>query len=182
MRKNQIIILVLVLAILILAGIFVWVFLQREEKKPVVAEETIPTGAEENFYSYLELASRSGKFLKFDEAKLEITILCLNPEAMKVKAESFKIDQDTIFSKMPFETFRPSLSESETIEVTAESLEIEEEVIPPEAPIEPPRPNLFPRKNLKEVEEETQTTVFYLPAEGENGIPLARLVKVEALF
>jgi len=144
MKKDYPII-ILAVAALIWAGVAIWIFLQKPETAP--PEDIIPVGAEWKVSSYLELPSRSGKFLEFDEAKLEMTIFYFNTETMKVTAEIFKIDQETIFSKMPFEASQP---------------------------------NLFPRKGLREVKEETQITVFYLPAE--SGLPLARLVQVEALF
>jgi len=149
MKKNQLII-ILALAALIIAGIFAWSFLsEREEKEPVVSKDVIPADAEENFYSYLELASFSGKLLRFDEDKSEIHIFYFDREINKTASRVFKIDQETIFSKALFE---------------------------------PGQPDLFPGKELKKVKEETYTTVSYLPAEKENEIPLARLIRVKASF
>jgi len=114
MKKNQIII--LALAVLILAGIVTWVFLQKQDQGIVPSEETIPAGAEENFYLYLELPSRSGKFLKFDEAKSEIHILYFDTEAMKIAAKAFRVDGQTIFSKATFEPYQPDLFPQKDLE------------------------------------------------------------------
>lgn len=110
MKKDYLII-ILVVAVLILAGVVTWIFLQKQEVVPpaVPPEEVIPAGAEEKFYSYLELASRSGKFLEFDEAKSEIKILCLDTETMKIATESFKIDEETVFSKMSPDLYQPDI-------------------------------------------------------------------------
>lgn len=153
MRKNQIIISVLILAVLIMSGVIVQVFLQeegkKEEQRPIISEDAIPAGAEENFYLYLKLPSVSGKFVKFDEVKSEINIIYFNTETMKIVSQNFKIDTETIFSKISFE---------------------------------PDKPNIFSRKDFKNVEQEIWATVFYLSSEKENEIPLARLIKVEASF
>ena len=144
MKKNCLIV-IIVIAALILFGVIFKFFLQEQEILPPL-EIVLP---EERFRSYLELPSHSGKFLEFDEAKSEISILCLNTETMRVATESFKIDEDTIFSKMNFESSQP---------------------------------DFFPEEDFKEVKQEAQTEVFYLAAEKENEIPLARLIQIEASF
>jgi hypothetical protein len=95
----------------------------------------------------LELPSYGGKFLEFDEAKSEITIIYFNTETMKVNQQTFKVDKETIFSKTT---------------------------------LDPYQPDFFPKEDLEKVEQETQTTVFYLRSE--NGTPLARLIQVETSF
>lgn len=143
--KKACFIIVIVIAALILIGIIVELLLQKQEA--VKTEKVL--SPEEKFHSYLELPSLSGKFLEFDEVKSEISILYLNTETMKIAAKIFKIDQETIFSKVAFELYGP---------------------------------NIFPKKGLKEVKQEIQTTVFYLPSEEENEIPIARLIQVETSF
>ena len=146
MKKNYLIV-ILVVAVLILAGAAAWIFLQKQET--VQSEEVVRPGAEEDFYSYLKLPSHNGKFLEFDEAESEISIIYFDIETMKVYAKTFKIDKDTIFSKAT-----PGLYHSD----------------------------LFPKKDLKNVRQETPTTIFYLPAEKENEVSLARLIQVETSF
>lgn len=146
MKKNYLIV-ILVVAVLILVGVVAWIFLQKQENVP--PSEVIRPGAEEDFYSYLELPFLSGKFLEFDEAKSEIRILYFNIEAMKVFTKTFKIDRDTIFSKATPGFYQP---------------------------------NLFPEKDLQMVRQETPIAVFYLQAEKENEISLARLIQVENSF
>ena len=120
--------------------------MQDRKILPPIIEVVLP---EQRFRSYLELPSYSGKFLEFNEARSEVTILYLDTETMKVNQEIFKMDKETIFSK---------------------------------ATLDPYQPDFFPKEDLKKVKQETQTTVFYLSAEKESEIPLARLVRVEALF
>lgn len=141
--KRSCLIIIIAIAALILAGIIFEFFLQNREILPPL-EIVLP---EQRFRSYLELPSYSGKFLGFDEAKSEITILYFNTETMKVNQKTFKIDKETIFSKMA---------------------------------LNPYQPDLFPKEELKKIKQEAQTTVFYLTVEG--GIPLARLIRIEALF
>ena len=106
MKKNQLIIL-LILVILILAVIAVWNLPQEQEA--VFPLDIIRPGAEEDFYSYLELTSRSGKFLEFDQDALEISILYFDTETNRTASQSFKIDRETIFSSSLFELDRPNL-------------------------------------------------------------------------
>ena len=109
MKKNQLII-ILALAALIIAGIFAWSLLpEREEKEQVVSEDVIPADAEENFYSYLELASFSGKFMGFDKDNSKLTILYFNTETMKINSQSFRVDAETVFSKAAFEPYQPNI-------------------------------------------------------------------------
>jgi len=140
--KKQIISLVVI--ILVIAAIIFCFFLK--EKEP---EEGIRPGAEEDFYAYLELPSFNGKFLEFREAESKMSILCLDTATMKISQRTFKVDQETIFSK-----------------ITSD----------------PRQPDLFPKEDLEKIEQETQTTVFYLVAEKENEIPLARLIQAEVAF
>ena len=107
MQKKQITF--LILAVLVLVGIFTWLFLQKQETKPVVSEKAIPQRAEENFYKYLELPSRSGMFINVDETKLEININYFDIETMKIKNQAFRIDAETIFSKAAFDPYQPDL-------------------------------------------------------------------------
>jgi len=110
MKKNQIIILALSIAtLLILAGIVVLFLSENWLQKPVIPKETIPAGAEENFYLYLELPSVSGKFLEFNRVKSEITILYFNTETMKTVRQVFEMDEETIFSKAAFDLYQPDL-------------------------------------------------------------------------
>ncbi|HUW72025.1 MAG TPA: hypothetical protein VMV66_02470 [Candidatus Humimicrobiaceae bacterium] len=103
--KRSYLIIVIAIATLILAGIIVEFFLQKQEILPPL-EVFLP---EQKFHSYLELPSLSGKFLEFDEAKSEITILYFNTETMKVNQKTFKTDKETIFSKATFNLYQPDL-------------------------------------------------------------------------
>lgn len=107
MKKQAIILLVILLAFI---AILFWFFLQGEK-----SEGTIRSRAEEDFYAYLELSSISGEFLEFDEAKSELSILYLTPETMKVVIKSFKIDKETIFSKMALDSHQPNLFPKEDL-------------------------------------------------------------------
>ena len=113
MKKNQLIIL-LILVILILAVIVVWIFSQKQEA--VFLLEAVRPGAEEDFYSYLELPSRSGKFLGFDENTLELTVLYFDTETMKTAVQPFKIDKETILSISLFEPYEPNLFPLKTLQ------------------------------------------------------------------
>jgi len=110
MGKKYLIV-ILAATVLILAGVVALVFFQKQRAiLPIVpSEEVIRPGAEEDFYSYLELPSHNGKFLKFDKTKSEITILYFDTETMKIISQTFKIDKKTIFSKVPSESSKPDL-------------------------------------------------------------------------
>lgn len=110
MKRNC---LIIVIAALVLAGIIVGVFLQNKEILPPIIEVFLP---EQRFRSYLELPSYSGKFLEFDEAKSEITILYFNTDTMKVNQETFKMDKETIFSKATIGPYQPDLFSKEDLE------------------------------------------------------------------
>lgn len=110
MKKNQIIILVLSLATLfILAGIVILFLSENWVQRPVMPEETIPEGAEENFYLYLELPSVGGKFLEFNRVKSEIAVLYFDKETMKTVRQMFKTDEETLFSKASPDPYQPDL-------------------------------------------------------------------------
>jgi len=110
--KKIFLIIIILITVLILAGIVVEFFLQKKEAVPLSSEVV---SLEEKFYSYLELPSRNGKFLEFDEAKSEISILYFNTETMKINQETFKIDKDTIFSKVAFDHYQPDLFSQEDL-------------------------------------------------------------------
>jgi len=101
--KRSCFIIIIVIAALISASIIVEFLLQRWETAPEVSSP------EQEFYSYLELPSYSGKFLEFDQAKSEVTVLYFNTETMKINQKTFKIDKDTIFSKAIIDPYRPDL-------------------------------------------------------------------------
>lgn len=115
MKRNYLVI-IIVIATLILAGIIVEFLLQEREILPLL-EIVLP---EERFHSYLGLPSLSGKFLEFDEAKSEITILYFNTETMKVNQKTFKIDKETIFSKAISDPYQPDLFPKENLEKVKE--------------------------------------------------------------
>ena len=98
MKKHLIISLAIFL--ILVAILFFW------KQNP---EESIRSGAEEDFYIYLKLPSFSGGFLEFDEDRSEIRMLYLTPETMKVAIKSFKVDKETIFSKATLNSYQPDL-------------------------------------------------------------------------
>ena len=110
--KRDSLIIIITIAALILAGVLTGFFLQKHEILPPL-EIVLP---EQRFHSYLELPSYGGKFLEFDESKSEITILYFNTETMKVSQKTFKIDQDTIFSKVTFNLYQPDLFPKEDLQ------------------------------------------------------------------
>jgi hypothetical protein len=69
-----------------------------------------------------------------------------------------------------------------TMKVSAKTFKIDKETIFSKTTSGLYHPYLFPKKDLKNVRQETPTTIFYLPAEKENEVSLARLIQVETSF
>jgi len=111
--KNKKYLLIIIILTILLLSMFSY-YVSREyfnkERKDDNPEEFVPAeGDIENFYLYLELPSISGKFLNFEEEKAEISIIYFNEETNKISTKIFKVDQETLFSKLISESDSPNL-------------------------------------------------------------------------
>jgi hypothetical protein len=89
---------------------FLGEYFKKETKQDIDSEKFVPTGEDiKNFYLYLDLPSISGKFMRFDEVESEIHVIYFNKETRKVSVQTFKVDQDTIFSKLISKPRQPNL-------------------------------------------------------------------------
>jgi hypothetical protein len=109
-KKYLLIIIILTIVLLSMSSYYISREYFNEERKDDNPEEFVSTDKDiDNFYLYLDLPSISGKFLSFEEEEKEISIIYFNKETSKISAKTFKVDQETLFSKLISESDSPNL-------------------------------------------------------------------------
>jgi len=126
--KKYIILISIAVIILIVAGFILKIKneeLIQKSKQQQKLERFIPIReAKENFDSFLNLSSLSGKFLNFEQEKSEISIASFDTETMKVSTKVFKTDEHTIFSRMTFEFDQSKLFPKEDFQKISKGTQI----------------------------------------------------------